>query len=289
MNEFRRKHAIVYSLLAAALGLGAMALVDWLWTLGVDAGVLAGIDAAAPMVGQVLVRLVPFAVALALLVASGREGLLARTSGLGRGLACGAFLIAFSTLTVAVDASRVVEGDGSVPALGVAAAFVVNYLLVGLGEETLGRAVVAETLLEHFGQERRGILAACGVSGIIFGLMHLVNLAYQPAASVAAQVVSAAFAGVLLAAIYFRSGNIWATVILHALYDMAGSLSSLLQITSSEAAPVDEATAQALSLFAPMAFGLVLGCIALFLLRKGKIGQVQQVWSGIFETPANKE
>ena len=70
------------------------------------------------------------------------------------------------------------------------------------------------------------MLAACGLSGLIFGLMHLTNLAFLPAPAVIAQVVSATFAGVLLAAIYFRSANIWATVFLHALYDMAGSLGS---------------------------------------------------------------
>ncbi len=289
MTELRKHHPIIYCVIAAAVGLGAMMLLDWLWGLGVDAGALAGIDAAVPDLGGSLVKLVPFVLALVLLCATGKAGLLGRTAGFGRGLACGAFLIVFALLATAMGVSRVVEGDGTVPGAGAVVAFVLYYLLVGLGEETLGRAVVAETLLERFGLERRGILAACGLSGLIFGLMHLVNLAFSPAASVVAQVVSATFAGILLAAIYFRSGNIWATVVLHALYDMAGSVSSLLQTSSAAtAAPVDAALAQTLSLVMPMAFGLLIGCIALFLLRKSKIAQVQEAWAGVIEAGADE-
>ncbi len=287
MIELRKNHPVVYCVIAAALGLVAMMLLDWIWGLGVDAGVLAGIDAAVPQLGTYLVKLMPFALALVLLHATGRLGLLGRPAGFGRGLASGALLLVFSLLLVAMGLSRVAEGDGIVPSVGAVAAFVFGYVLVGLGEETLGRAVLAETLLEHFGLERRGILTACGLSGLIFGLMHLVNLAFSPAPAVIAQVVSATFAGILLAAIYFRSGNIWATVLLHSLYDMSGSMSSLLQTSSTAAsAPVDGATAQALALVMPMAFGVIIGCIALFLLRKSKIGQVREAWSETIETPA---
>lgn len=125
---------------------------------------------------------------------------------------------------------------------------------------------------------------------MIFGLMHLMNLAFLPAPAVIAQVVSATFAGVLLAAIYFRSANIWATVFLHALYDMAGSLGSLLQTGSAAAsAPVDAGMAQALAVSMPMVFGVLIGCIALFLLRKSKFGQAQETWSGMFDGPVSGE
>ena len=289
MAEFRKNHPILYCVIAAALSLGAMMLLDWLWGLGVDAGVLSGIDAAVPNLDGMLVKLVPFAIALVLLCATGKVGLLGRTSCFGRGLACGAFLIVFALLAIAMGAGRVVEGDGIVPEAGAIVAFVLYYLLVGLGEETLGRAVVAETLLERFGLERGGILAACGLSGLLFGLMHLVNLAYSPVTSVVAQVVSASFAGVLFAAIYFRSGNIWTTVVLHALYDMGGSVSSLLQTSTAATDPsVDAALAQTLALVMPMVFGMLIGCIALFLLRKGKISQVREAWAGVVEAPADE-
>ena len=123
--------------------------VDWLWGLGVDSGVLFGIDTTVPLLGTSLVKLMPLAVAPALLCATGRLGLLGRTAGFGRGLASSAFLLVFSLLVIAMGVSRLADGDGTVPTLGALAAFVFGYLLVGLGEETLGHAVLAETLLER--------------------------------------------------------------------------------------------------------------------------------------------
>ena len=55
----------------------------------------------------------------------------------------------FSLLVIAMGVSRLADGDGTVPTLGALAAFVFGYLLVGLGEETLRHAVLAETLLER--------------------------------------------------------------------------------------------------------------------------------------------
>ncbi len=88
--------------------------------------------------------------------------------------------------------------------------------------------------------------------------------------------------------ICFRSGSIWATVLPHALYDMGGSLGSPLQTGSAAAStPVDAGTAQALAVAMPMAFGVVIGCVALFLLRESRFGQVQEAWPGVFGAPAS--
>ena len=86
--------------------------------------------------------------------------------------------------------------------------------------------------------------------------------------------------------ICFRSRSIWATVLPHALYNMGGSLGSLLQTGSAAASdPVDAGTAQALAVAMPMAFGAAIGCVALFLLRESRFGQVQEAWSGVFKAP----
>lgn len=288
MAEFRKNQPVAYCVLAAVLGLCAMMLVDQAWTLGVDAGVLASVDSALPDLGSILVKLASVALACALLIATGRTGLLRQTARLGRGLACGAFLICFSLFYMGMGVSHAMDGVGSMPGFGAVLAFVLYYLLVGLGEELLGRAVVAETLLERFGLERRGVLSACGLSGLVFGLMHVVNLAFSPATAVIAQVVSATFAGILFAAIYFRCGNIWVTALLYALYDMEGSVSSLFNASpAASPAPVEESVAQAIALLAPMAFGVLIGGVALFLLRKARIGQVKEAWGHFFEGSAD--
>ena len=38
----------------------------------------------------------------------------------------------------------------------------------------------------------------------------------------------------------------------------------------------------------PMVFGVLIGCIALFLLRKSKISQVRETWAGVVEAPADE-
>lgn len=56
-------------------------------------------------------------------------------------------------------------------------------------------------------------------------------------------------------------------------------------IAAAASAPVDVGTAQALAVAMPMAFGAAIGCVALFLLRESRFGQVQEAWSGVFKAP----
>ena len=87
--------------------------------------------------------------------------------------------------------------------------------------------------------------------------------------------------------IHFRSWSIWATVLPHTLYDMGGSLGSLLQTSPAAAStPVDAGTSQALAATLQMAFGIVICCVALFLLRESRFSQVQEAWSDAFGAPA---
>ena len=73
----------------------------------------------------------------------------------------------------------------------------------------------AQTLLERYGTARAGVWKACLVSGVLFGAAHLSNLLGSEAFGVLMQCVFAASLGVMLAAIYFRTGNLWVTVFLH--------------------------------------------------------------------------
>ena len=68
---------------------------------------------------------------------------------------------------------------------------------------------------------------------------------------------------------------------------MGGSLGSLLQTSPAAAStPVDAGTAQALAATLQMAFGIVICCVALFLLRESRFSQVQEAWSDAFGAPA---
>lgn len=279
MNELRKNHAIAYSALAVAAGMIIALLVDVL----TEAAIAAGAPGAFSAASAILVKITPIIVAVVFLALTGKLGLIRpRAAGFGRGLACGAPLLALFCLMGLYALANVVEGDVQFDG-GIVAKALFYFLLVGIGEEFLARAVAAETLLEHFGTTHAGIVKACVVSGVIFGAMHVVNLfGGMDPAGVVVQMLSTAGAGMVFAAIYFRCGNLWATVVLHALWD-----ASLLAATVSSKGVDAVSSAGGGNPAGSIVFLVVLVLIALFLLRKKKTAQVQQAWADAIEPPAS--
>ena len=141
--------------------------------------------------------------------------------------------------------------------------------LAGVAEEFLFRAIIGQTLLEHFGTSRAGIWKACIVSGLLFGAAHLTNLLSSEPFGVLMQCVFAASLGVLLTAIYYRTGNIWVTVFIHAAMDISSMLIGGLYGTENVVDTVS-------SYDASMLFSVVIYLVpTVFLLRKKKISEVQ--------------
>ena len=102
--------------------------------------------------------------------------------------------------------------------------YFIGMFTVGVAEEFLFRGVIAQTLLEHFGTSRAGIWKACLLSGFFFGGAHLTNILSSAPFGVLMQCVFAGSLGVLFAAIYFRTGNLWVLVFLHGAQDAASLL-----------------------------------------------------------------
>ncbi len=153
--------------------------------------------------------------------------------------------------------------------------FLACMAMVGVAEEFLFRGVIAETLLEHFGTSRAGVWKACLLSGVLFGAAHLSNLLGSAPFGVLMQCVFAASLGVMLAAIYFRTGNLWVTVFLHSAMDIAAMLIGGLYGTTSVAESVSGYDASRLLSVAVYLIPTV------FLLRKKKLPEVQLYWGGI--------
>ena len=61
----------------------------------------------------------------------------------------------------------------------------------------MARAISAQTLLEHFGFSKNGVIKACILSGVIFGAMHFVNLFQSDVLSVLAQVLTTSGVGII--------------------------------------------------------------------------------------------
>ncbi len=103
-------------------------------------------------------------------------------------------------------------------------------LMVGILEELVFRGVVFGALLQAWKQKRYGKLGAVVVSGVLFGLVHLINLIKNPHAvfEVLEQVGYSTLIGVLLAAAVLRTGGLVFSVVVHALFNLVFDYAALL-------------------------------------------------------------
>ena len=117
------------------------------------------------------------------------------------------------------------------------------------------------------------------ISGVIFGVMHLFNFEMQFPLSTVIQAIMAGISGIMFAAIYFRSGNIWTLVFLHALNDIAAasafgffSGTDLLETVQSK---TDGKAFMVLFMAIPTLI------VIFYLLRDKKLNQIQETWPEI--------
>ena len=121
------------------------------------------------------------------------------------------------------------------------------------------------------------IWKATVLSGVLFGAVHVVNLIGSAPLGVVVQMTVASVLGMLLAAIYFRTGNLWVTIIIHAYMDYASLLNTGLFVGSSAGDSVADAISNySLVNLAPV---LTYGIPVLFLLRKKKLPEIQRLWT----------
>lgn len=146
-----------------------------------------------------------------------------RGTGFGKGLLFGMVPIIFLCITSLIPIDfKTAKLNGPLTII----ILVVGVLFVGMAEDFLCRAVMAETLLEHYGTGRKGILKAILISALIFALTHFSNLVTSGFSGVLLQVINAFFVGILFAALYFRTGNIMIAAFVHALWDFFGLIQS---------------------------------------------------------------
>jgi membrane protease YdiL (CAAX protease family) len=107
--------------------------------------------------------------------------------------------------------------------------FVLLFISTGLFEEILFRGVVLTVMLQKWGSTQKGIYQSVIVSSLIFGLLHITNffMGRYTLLAAAAQTVYALLFGVFFAAGRLRNNSIWPVIILHAVFNMCGSLNEI--------------------------------------------------------------
>ena len=268
LKRLRKNHPLGYCVGAEVLFLGSLVLTSILVVFLLMLFRFDLNDADDYLLGCIQ-ELVGVGVAVLLLKRTGKAQLLRkRGCGFFNGLLVGMYPLALLAYTLYTKILFGLPEDGTLLPLWRILSFLANMMLVGIAEEFLFRGVIAETLLEHFGTSRGGIWKACLLSGLLFGCAHLTNLLSSAPLGVLMQCIFAASLGVLYAAIYFRTGNLWVTVFLHGGMDIISMLVGGLYGTESVAESVS-------SYDASMLLSVLVYLIpAAILLRKKKIGEV---------------
>ena len=268
LKRLRASHPMLYCLGAEVVFLGILFVASMLSLLLVLL-LVRDIDSVDDYMLTVMQEAAGALVAVLLLCRTGRQSLLRRRgSGFFNGLLVGLYPLgligynAYNTLLFDLP-----EGE-MLPAWRIVW-FLLGMISVGVAEEFLFRGVIAQTLLEHFGTSRAGVWKACLLSGVYFGAAHLTNLIGSAPLGVLMQCVFAASLGTMLAAIYFRTGNIWVTVFIHAAMDISSMLVGGLYGTQTVS---DSISTYDLSMLISVAVYLI---PTAFLLRKKKLGEVE--------------
>ena len=275
LKRLRTTHPILFGLLVEVLFFGTLFLSDLIFSVvllvsGVD---LTGLDS---YLYSGLQELLGTLVVLLVLKRTGRIGLLRwRGSGFFNGLLVGMYPLVMIGYSIfgALMFGRPDDAE-LLPPVRILT-FLLSMMMVGVAEELTFRAIVAQTLLEHYGTSRGGVWKACLVSGALFGAAHLTNLMSSEPFGVLMQCLFAGALGSLFAAIYFRTGNIWVTVFLHGMMDIASMLIGGLYGTVTMAESVSGYDATMLLSVAVYLLPM------LFMLRKKKLPEVQLYWGGL--------
>ena len=148
---------------------------------------------------------------------------------------------------------------------GAAAAFGVGFF-----EESVFRGLLGNILGKRFGKDSKGVWTAVIVSSLLFGSVHLLNMRFGvPFLAAFIQAVGAFACGMLLCAVYYRGGNIWALMIMHALIDFGPLFEATFTTSGTTSADV-------IGNINPLALVTQIPAvlIALFLLRKSKMDEI---------------
>lgn len=107
--------------------------------------------------------------------------------------------------------------------------YTLTYLSTGIFEEVLLRGVVLSVLLNKWRATKKGIYLSVVVSSVLFGIPHIVNF-IQNRMSLGAtitNIVFATFLGVCFSACYLRNKSLWPVIIIHAAFDLVGSIKEI--------------------------------------------------------------
>lgn len=226
MKNFRAQRPVLFCLLAIGVFLTAM-LLEGILSLTLSGDSQSLLPSVLSELGEAVLMLI-------LLLSGGLGYVLKRQgNGFGSGIMAGAYFMVIGLLALGsgwalqqyqqeYQMMGISTEEQHLLSLGHIILFCLLMVLVGIAEEFLYRGIVAETLIQHFGSTRKGILQATLITSALFGLTHMVNAKSTGLLSAFVQAIAASVLGIVLTLAYYISGNLWSVVFLHFFVDFSG-------------------------------------------------------------------
>ena len=149
-----------------------------------------------------------------------------RFKGVGKGFRLAGFGFVYIAISFFINFMQIPENGFIAP--NILSLFIVilhPFIGTGLFEEVLYRGLVFKILLRKTGHSKRGVIFACVISSVIFGVLHLVNVfAGASVLSTISQVVHATATGLFFAAVFLRTKKLWIPILLHGLLNLSAQI-----------------------------------------------------------------
>lgn len=144
------------------------------------------------------------------------------------------YLIAIVAISILSIVALIVQtGSFSAQPIKLLNAFMMG-LAVGIVEEFIFRGLVFGGILQKIGNSKKNIIIAAVISGLIFGVMHVLDFALEGGLTNWDTVLTAALKttqtgifGIILAFVYIKTRNIYAVAAIHGLNDLILFLSTV--------------------------------------------------------------
>lgn len=154
---------------------------------------------------------------------------------------------------------------------------VISNMITGFYEEVIMRGMLLGHMMEHWKGTDRRVLKSVVATSVLFGAVHLGNLVYGAVFDTLLQVCYATIFGLVFAAAYLRTKNLWACILVHGIVDVSGSLYTIYY------APGEEITyygSMGFLKFILMIVFMIVSLIGiLFELRKKKRAEINELWN----------
>ena len=164
--------------------------------------------------------------------------------------------------------------------------FVFNIIVIiagfgpGILEEVVFRGFIISNLMRLRKNKNLSIYLIVALSAIPFGLIHIVNIVVG--ANVSYSILQSFFAiclGIILAAVYLRTGNLIGSIIIHSLIDIAGLANS--DLFSTKIAGLISQAPSSFEYIFTISISIFLLILGLYYIRKEKWDDIDKVWEDI--------